>query len=104
MAFSSLSYTSKIVTSFVTCSRSPTRGVRFASLMEPPAIASRCVQSDQGSQAAAIDVAHAGQVEDDALALRDYHFHGVAQVGGFFSENDTASAVDDYDVVVGADG
>jgi hypothetical protein len=35
--------------------------------------------------------------------LRDYHFHGVAQVGGFFAKNDAACAVYDYDVVFGAD-
>jgi len=61
------------------------------------------IERDQGSEPAAIDVSHARQVENDALALRDHHFYGVAQISGFFAKNDTAGTIDDYNIVYSSD-
>ena len=78
IAFSSLSYTSKTVSSLVTCSRSPTRCVRLASFIEPPGVVRRGVKRHQRSQPAAIDVADAAQIEHDPVVLA-IRFHRVAE-------------------------
>src|SRR5271165_4922460 len=67
------------------------------------AIARGSIQRDQRPQPAAVDVSDSRQVEDDALALCDHHFYGVAQIGGFFAKNNTATAIDDHNVIYGSD-
>ena len=61
------------------------------------------VERDQRTQATAVDVGHARQIEHDAFALVDYHSHRVAQVGGLFAKNNAASAVDHDNVIYSSD-
>jgi len=61
-------YTSKTVSNLVTCSRSPTRLVRFVNLIVRQRSA-RSAQRHKRAQSAGIDIIHFAQVEHDAIIL-----------------------------------
>jgi len=69
MASASELYTSKTVSNLVTCSRSPTRLVRFVNLIVPPAVLRGSAQRHKRAQSAGIDIIHFAQVEHDAIIL-----------------------------------
>src|SRR6266404_1234994 len=63
--------------------------------------ASRGIERDQSSQAAAIDVADSAQVNDDVrLAVSDQALYGVTQCGRLVAKDDATIAGEDRDPIL----
>src|SRR6266436_4461257 len=60
---------------------------------------SRCVQTHQGTQAAAIDVSNVPEVEHDLVGFVQRGLHKKAQRCRFFAKEDGAAEIDDDDSI-----